>query len=66
MIINIVLVPRTFEDAIEAAAGLRCPECGEVALLMYGCDWDYDRILCGRYGCAWEFKYETTTLPDDY
>ena len=34
-----------------------CPKCGEYMLMMYGCGWDYDRLICGDR--AWYPDWET-------
>lgn len=40
-----------------------CPKCGKSMLMMYGCGWDYDRLICGR--CDYEYEFKTTSYPDD-
>ena len=42
-----------------------CPICGEYMLMMYGCGWDYDRLICGDKDCDHEVEFETTTCFDD-
>ncbi len=42
----------------------KCPVCGGIMLLMYGCGWDYDRLICGSRGCPGEIELETTTYPE--
>jgi len=41
----------------------KCDKCGEPLLLMYGCGWDYDRVICSKSGCDFEVEYETSTTP---
>lgn len=41
-----------------------CPKCGESMLMMYGCGWDYDRLICGSPKCDYEFEFETTSYPN--
>ena len=33
--------------------------------MMYGCGWDYDRLICGDKDCDNEVEFETTTNIDD-
>jgi ribosomal protein S27AE len=40
-----------------------CPKCKSSMLMMYGCGWDYDRLICGR--CDYEYEFKTTSYPDD-
>ena len=40
-----------------------CPKCNKSMLMMYGCGWDYDRLICGR--CDYEYEFETTSYPDN-
>ena len=40
-----------------------CPKCNESMFMMYGCGWDYDRLICGR--CDYEYEFKTTSYPDD-
>jgi ribosomal protein S27AE len=42
-----------------------CPKCGEYMLQMFGCGWDYDRLICGDRDCDYEIEFETTTNIDD-
>ena len=39
-----------------------CPKCGESMLMMYGCGWDYDRLICSK--CDYEFEFEFTSYPN--
>jgi len=34
-------------------------------ILMYGSGWDYDKWLCGTYGCDFEIELETSSYPED-
>ena len=40
-----------------------CPRCKGLLLMMYGYGWDYDRWVCGTYGCHYEEELTTTTYP---
>lgn len=42
-----------------------CPKCGKPMLMMYGCGWDYDRLICGNRNCDYEYEFETTSYPND-
>jgi len=47
-----------------------CPIHKIPLILMYGCGWDYDRLLCpakiGRFShCQYEIELETTTYPPE-
>ena len=42
-----------------------CPICGEYMLQMFGCGWDYDRLICSNKYCDHEVEFETTTYYDD-
>ena len=42
-----------------------CPKCNEHMLMMYGCGWDYDRLICGNRNCDYECEFETTSYPDN-
>ena len=42
-----------------------CPVCGSKVYLMYGCGWDYDKLICAYRGCGWEYELMTTTYPED-
>ena len=39
-----------------------CPSCNSILLMLYGCGWDYDRLVCSKYGCEYEVEFETTTM----
>jgi len=49
-----------FERAIQQKE-IRCDICGGIMLPMYGCGWDYDRIICAERECHAEIQYPTTT-----
>ena len=34
-------------------------------LMMYGCGWDYDRLLCPERGCEYEIELETISYPEE-
>lgn len=38
-----------------------CGICGSEMLAMYGCGWDYDRVICSERDCGAEIMFETTT-----
>lgn len=40
-----------------------CPKCKSSMLMMYGCGWDYDRLICGR--CDYEHEFKTTSYPEN-
>ena len=42
-----------------------CPSCNSVLLMLYGCGWDYDRLVCSKYGCEYEVEFETTTMYEN-
>ena len=45
---------------------MNCPICGSVAILMHGCMWDVDRMMCGRHGCEWEQELLVSTCEDGH
>lgn len=55
---------------VEGAGGMttdanqKCPECESFMLMMYGCGWDYDRLICPQRGCDGEIELETITYPE--
>ena len=42
-----------------------CPKCKSSMLMMYGCGWDYDRLICGNRNCDYEHEFKTTSYPND-
>lgn len=42
-----------------------CPKCKTILLMMYGCGWDYDRLICGNKDCDFEIEFESTSYYDD-
>lgn len=56
--------PTTFAEAADRRAELRCPDCGDPIICLWGCGWDYDRLVCSHYNCDWEHEYDTTVAPD--
>lgn len=57
--------PTTFAEAADRRAELRCPDCGDPIICLWGCGWDYDRLVCSHYNCDWEHEYDTTTMAPD-
>jgi hypothetical protein len=53
-------VMNQFEIAI-GQEKIVCDICGGVMHPMYGCGWDYDRIICAERDCGAEIVYPTTT-----
>lgn len=45
---------------------VKCPACGSIMLAIYGFGWDYDRFICGAYGCDGEIELETVTYLQEY
>jgi len=45
---------------------LKCDICGSKMLVMYGCGWDNDRIVCsdGR-SCGAEIEFPTSTIQEE-
>jgi len=39
----------------------KCPVCGGDMYLIFGCGWDYDRLLCCDYECIGERELDKTT-----
>lgn len=44
---------------------IKCPWCGAVLNFMYGCGWDYDRLICCHKGCHYEAELDTITYPKE-
>ena len=42
-----------------------CPMCGETLLFLYGCGWDYDRLICGNRNCDYEEELKTISYPKE-
>lgn len=42
-----------------------CPIHKEELRVMYGCGWDYDRLLCPICLCDYEIELETTSYPEE-
>lgn len=42
-----------------------CPICSCNMLMIYGCGWDYDRLVCGNRDCDYEVEFESSTYVDD-
>ena len=42
-----------------------CPLCGDPLIQLYGCGWDYDRLICSRYGCDYDLEFEGTSYPEE-
>lgn len=41
---------------------LKCDICGSTMIVMYGCGWDNDRLICSdRESCGAEIEFPTTT-----
>lgn len=57
-------VPTTFAEAAAGLAELSCPACGDPIICLWGCGWDYDRLVCSHYNCDWEHEYDTTTMAE--
>jgi len=41
-----------------------CDLCGKRMFPIYGCGFDYDRMLCMAKNCYAEIIYPTSTLPE--
>lgn len=57
-------LPSTFAEAAAGLAELSCPACGDPIICLWGCGWDYDRLVCSHYNCDWEHEYDTTTMAE--
>lgn len=42
-----------------------CPECKSIMLMMYGCGWDYDRLICGNRDCDFEVEFDSSTYQEE-
>ena len=42
-----------------------CPICGATLLIMYGCGWDVDRLICPARGCEYEKELKTITYIEE-
>lgn len=42
-----------------------CPECKSIMLMLYGCGWDYDRLICGNRDCNFEVEFESSTYIEE-
>ena len=42
-----------------------CPLCGATMLVMYGCGWDVDRLVCSTRGCEYEKELDTITYLEE-
>lgn len=42
-----------------------CPLCGATTLVMYGCGWDVDRLVCSTRGCEYEKELDTITYLEE-
>ena len=41
-----------------------CPKCGAPMHIMYGCGWDYDKMICSERWCDYEIELETISFPE--
>lgn len=41
-----------------------CPIHKQELRVMYGCGWDYDKLLCPICLCDYEIELETTSYPE--
>ena len=39
-----------------------CKICGSGMLMIFGCGWDVDRLICGNKRCDYEEELTTTTV----
>ena len=41
-----------------------CPLCGSPTLVIFGCGWDCDHVVCGAYGCEYDEELPVSTFED--
>ena len=44
---------------------IKCEICGGETIALYGGGWDNDLIYCRDNECGAEYKFPTTTMPDE-
>jgi hypothetical protein len=62
---RLIINKRLYKESITFFEGKGCPKCGTELVLLYGCGWDNDRVLCGSKKCSYELELEDTTYPGE-